>query len=94
MNKCKLGHECTSGCQKDFDCPCLTEHHCDEEEGEYECKKCGEEWYFFPQDYEYEEEYPEFCPLCEMPITQMIKDVYEQEGIWEVIRRIFIRIFK
>ena len=27
-NKCKLGHICTSGCQNDFDCPCLAEHDC------------------------------------------------------------------
>lgn len=29
--ECKLGHICTSGCQKDFDCPCLAEHDCQEE---------------------------------------------------------------
>ncbi len=21
-------HQCTSGCQKDFDCPCQSEHYC------------------------------------------------------------------
>ena len=25
---CRFGHECTSGCQKDFDCPCLADHCC------------------------------------------------------------------
>lgn len=25
---CKLGHVCTSGCQNDFDCPCLAKHKC------------------------------------------------------------------
>lgn len=31
MNKekeCRFGHQCTSGCQNDFDCPCLSEHCC------------------------------------------------------------------
>lgn len=27
--KCRFGHECTSRCQDDIDCPCLTEHCCD-----------------------------------------------------------------
>jgi len=26
--KCRFGHNCTSGCQKHFDCPC-TEHCCE-----------------------------------------------------------------
>ncbi len=27
---CKFEHICTSGCQKDFDCPCLADHEeCD-----------------------------------------------------------------
>lgn len=26
--ECRFGHECTSGCQKDFDCPCQSEHCC------------------------------------------------------------------
>lgn len=32
MEECKLGHICTSGCQKDFDCPCLAEHNCHDED--------------------------------------------------------------
>lgn len=24
--QCGLGHECTSGCGNDFDCPCTSEH--------------------------------------------------------------------
>ncbi len=26
--KCRYGHECTSGCQNDFDCPCQNDHCC------------------------------------------------------------------
>lgn len=26
--ECRFGHHCTSGCQKDFDCPCQAEHCC------------------------------------------------------------------
>lgn len=25
---CRFGHICTSGCQKDFDCPCQSSHYC------------------------------------------------------------------
>lgn len=25
---CRFGHECSSGCQKDFDCPCQSDHCC------------------------------------------------------------------
>ena len=49
--KCRFGHVCTSGCQKDFDCPCQSEHYCamSEEKCPHEnasydeiCKDCGE----------------------------------------------------
>ena len=60
---------------------------------EYKCIKCKEIWRFVPEDYDFQElAYPTICPLCNMPITQMIKEVYEEEGIKEVFRRIFIRI--
>ncbi len=26
--ECEYGHQCTSGCQKDFDCPCEDTHCC------------------------------------------------------------------
>lgn len=26
--ECEQGHTCTSGCQKDFDCPCESDHCC------------------------------------------------------------------
>lgn len=35
---CKYGHECTSGCQKDFDCPCVADHCCDMSD----CEGCDE----------------------------------------------------
>lgn len=34
---CKEGHDCSSGCQKDFDCPCQSTHCC-----ERSVDKCGE----------------------------------------------------
>lgn len=37
---CRYGHECTSGCQKDFDCPCQSDHCCaltENCEGEEHC---------------------------------------------------------
>ena len=60
----------------------------------YICKNCKEEWEFCPEDYEVELDdswyLNRICPLCEMPITQMIKDVYKVEGIWGV----FIQLYK
>jgi formate dehydrogenase maturation protein FdhE len=61
---------------------------------EYKCKRCKDIWEFTPEDYDHKSDYPKVCPLCSMPITQMISDVYKQEGIREVIRFMFIRIFK
>lgn len=61
----------------------------------YKCKKCGEDCGFFPKDYDYKKElYPTICPLCAMPISQMIIDVFQEEGIIEVFKRIWIRISK
>lgn len=52
----------------------------------YKCKVCGEEWDFFPGDYNYKKyRYPTVCPLCQMPVKQMIKDV------WEVEKFMFIK---
>lgn len=67
---------------------------CDEcEEDEYKCEKCGDIWGFSPEDYFYDESaYPVNCPLCEMPIRQMIVDVYDVEGLIAVFKRLWIRI--
>lgn len=60
---------------------------------EYICKCCGNEWGFIPEDYEFiEEDYPKVCPLCEMPITQMVEEVFKEEGIKEVVRYLIARI--
>jgi len=32
------GHECLSGCQKDYDCPCLSTHEMQECTMDLECK--------------------------------------------------------
>jgi DNA-directed RNA polymerase subunit RPC12/RpoP len=58
---------------------------------EYNCLKCGDEWY---EDIEDRGLLSDICPLCSMPITQMWHDVYEAEGLLEVIRMTLIRIFK
>jgi NAD-dependent SIR2 family protein deacetylase len=59
---------------------------------EYRCKKCLEIWGFSPQDYKHWQEYPTKCPLCTMPIRQMIQEVYRDEGLKEVARRLLIRL--
>jgi len=59
---------------------------------EYKCKNCKEIWGFFPEDYEDNSEFPTLCPLCTIPITQMIKDVFKEEGILEVFRMLWLRL--
>lgn len=58
----------------------------------YICKKCREEWRFFPEDYEDTQNLPDICPLCAMPFTEMWVDVYKEEGIIGVITQTFKRI--
>jgi hypothetical protein len=58
----------------------------------YQCKKCGWEWNFCPEDYEEGEELPDICPLCQMPTMQMIKEVFLGDGIIEVIRRLILKL--
>jgi hypothetical protein len=55
------------------------------EEDEYRCDNCGEVWNFFPEDYESHDDYPTVCPMCIMPVWQMIKDTFEEGGFSEVI---------
>lgn len=56
----------------------------------YSCSKCNWEWGFYPEDFDFiEEDYPTMCPLCSMPITQMLKEVYREEGIIAAIKRLF-----
>lgn len=49
---CRFGHVCTSGCQNDFDCPCLAEHCCElsEDVCDGTCDDC-----FFKEKYEAQE---------------------------------------
>ena len=57
----------------------------------YKCLKCNDKWEFCEEDFN-EGNYPIICPLCRMPITQMIKEVYKEEGILEVFKRLKIKI--
>lgn len=61
-------------------------------EGKYNCKYCKVEWIFFHDDYGSREYYPDICPLCSMPITQMIHDVYVEEGLLAVLKMLWVRI--
>lgn len=62
-------------------------------DNEYRCSNCREIWGFFPEDYDYEKErYPTKCPLCSMPITQLILDCYSDGGIKEVLLRLRLRL--
>lgn len=55
----------------------------------YVCESCFDEWSFFPEDVD---EWPTICPLCSMPLTQMIGDTYREGGIKEVIRMLYKRL--
>ncbi len=52
------------------------------------CRICTEEWeteeYYGGVDY--------ICPLCDMSVIEMIKEVYPIEGIKEVLKMIWYRI--
>lgn len=43
--ECEQGHNCTNGCQKDFDCPCQSDHCCSMSESPCgdveECEFCA-----------------------------------------------------
>ncbi len=59
---------------------------------EYVCKQCGDVWRFIPEDYDYiSDNYPTICPLCEMPVIEMIREVFEEEGIRGVIKQMIKR---
>jgi len=62
-----------------------------EETGEYRCEQCDEVWSFVPEDYESIEDWPIYCPLCLMPLWDMIKDIYKEEGALAVIKQIYLR---
>jgi len=38
---CRFGHECTSGCGNDYDCPCQADHCCELTE---DCDGCDEHY--------------------------------------------------
>lgn len=64
------------------------------EEDTYKCKVCGIEWGFIPEDYEKREDYPDTCPLCDMPIMDMIRDITREEGFVAAIKHLWVRITK
>lgn len=57
----------------------------------YNCEQCNEEWCFFPADYGKKSDYPTKCPLCSMPLWEMIRDVYKEEGLKAVFKQIYLR---
>ena len=66
-------------------------------EDEYICQKCHELWGFFPFDYEFIIDYPTICPLCNMPLRQAVKEIWQEEGLLAVFsylnRRLTIRSY-
>ena len=62
---------------------------------EYSCKACGESWNYLKKDYtEDGVKHPQICPLCDMPISQMFKEVTKNQGIMQAIIHCFKRLLK
>jgi hypothetical protein len=59
---------------------------------EYDCILCGDRWVFCSEDYEDTEDWPKICPFCNMPKTQLFRDVYKEAGFWEAIKEVWKRI--
>ena len=62
----------------------------------YICEVCGEEWETTIDEDAIADgiddvEPPTICPLCEMPVTQMMRDCYEVAGVGEVFRMLKLR---
>lgn len=66
----------------------------EDREDTYRCKVCDEEWTFFPADFEKVEDYPDTCPLCEMSIGEMMRDIYRTEGAIAALKHLWIRVLK
>jgi hypothetical protein len=62
-----------------------------ESTGQYRCDNCDEVWDFFPEDYASLEDWPSICPLCMMPISQLIADSYREGGLIEILRNLKLR---
>lgn len=61
-------------------------------EYEYQCKQCKEIWEFEKDIYDRECcAYPIKCPLCSMPLRQMISDVYTFDGLMGVLKTMYKR---
>lgn len=43
---------------------------------EYICKNCKDVWNYYEEDMDC----PTICPLCEMPIIDVFKDISAEEG--------------
>jgi hypothetical protein len=56
----------------------------------YNCEQCNEEW---EEVSSYEDDpVSTRCPLCSMPITQMIHDVFIEEGLLAVFKQLYLRL--
>lgn len=60
----------------------------------YKCYNCKLDWSTY-LDYFDNDGVIEIglCPLCSMPLSDMIKDVYEEEGLKGIVVQLFKRLF-
>lgn len=72
--ECEYGHNCTSRCQNDVDCPCQNEHYCSMSEGQHSFGDCEGEC---PIHYGKSPESPDFSPEQEEVIERLKANVEE-----------------
>lgn len=59
---------------------------------EYNCFKCGDEWGWFPEDYDEPDLFDRVCPFCNMPKSQLFSEVYKEEGFFAAVKEVARRI--
>jgi len=55
---------------------------------EYICSQCKDEWYAEIEKTGLGSK----CPHCSMPITQMVHDVFLEEGVVAVLKQLYKRL--
>ena len=85
-------------CDKDIDLDFNSEHF--DWSRPYICKICKEEWETSCCESSYSDDYPEYlkiCPFCEMPIIQLISDIWREDkikGVPHIIKIIGCRLLR
>ncbi len=59
----------------------------------YNCKICGDKGSYCEEDYIKDgTKHSGICPFCDMPTSQLLKDITEKEGLIEALKQLFKRV--